>query len=142
MIREDSFFVTEMKYFYSVCSELEGILCREKKVTIDFYISPPQDTLLHPKEIQYRSGCVRFIVDFSWVWTQEAKYIECWPNTTSAWACWRRFDIPKERYGGVHPCYCEPAVHWGLLPASRLASRKYLLSKISKSVYDQYLVYI
>jgi hypothetical protein len=33
---------------------------------------------------------------------QEAKYVECWPNTTSAWAGWSRFDIPVDRYGGVH----------------------------------------
>jgi hypothetical protein len=25
--------------------------------------------------------------------SQEAKYIESWPNMTSAWAGWRRFDI-------------------------------------------------
>jgi hypothetical protein len=35
-------------------------------------------------------------------WTQEAKYVERWPNTTSAWAGWSRFDIPVDRYGGVH----------------------------------------
>ncbi len=35
--------------------------------------------------------------------TQEAKYVERWPNTTSAWAGWSRFDIPVDRYGGVHP---------------------------------------
>jgi hypothetical protein len=34
--------------------------------------------------------------------TQEAKYIEGWPSTTSAWAGWSRFDIPADRYGGVH----------------------------------------
>jgi hypothetical protein len=33
---------------------------------------------------------------------QEAKYVESWPNTTSAWAGWSRFDIPVNRYGGVH----------------------------------------
>jgi hypothetical protein len=33
---------------------------------------------------------------------QEAKYVERWPNTTSAWAGWSRFDIPVDRYGGVH----------------------------------------
>jgi hypothetical protein len=36
------------------------------------------------------------------VCTQEAKYVESWPNTTSAWAGWSRFDIPMDRYGGVH----------------------------------------
>jgi hypothetical protein len=30
---------------------------------------------------------------------QEAKYVERWPNTTSAWT---GFDIPVDRYGGVH----------------------------------------
>ncbi len=34
--------------------------------------------------------------------TQEAKYVESWPNTTSAWASWSRFDIPVDRYDGVH----------------------------------------
>ncbi len=34
--------------------------------------------------------------------TQEAKYIEGWLNTTSAWTGWSRFDILVDRYGGVH----------------------------------------
>ncbi len=34
--------------------------------------------------------------------TQEAKYVESWPNTTSAWAGWSRFAIPVDRYDGVH----------------------------------------
>ncbi len=33
--------------------------------------------------------------------TQEAKYVESWPSTNSAWAGWSRFDIPVDRYGGV-----------------------------------------
>jgi hypothetical protein len=33
---------------------------------------------------------------------QEAEYIECWPNTTSAWASWKGFDIPVAKHGGVH----------------------------------------
>ncbi len=36
------------------------------------------------------------------VLTQEDKYVESWPNTTSAWAGWSRFDTPVDRYGGVH----------------------------------------
>ncbi len=36
------------------------------------------------------------------VTSQEAKYVESWPNTTSAWASWSRFDIPVNRYDGVH----------------------------------------
>jgi hypothetical protein len=34
--------------------------------------------------------------------TQEAKYVESWPSTTSAWAGWSRFDIPMDRYGVVY----------------------------------------
>jgi hypothetical protein len=34
--------------------------------------------------------------------TKEAKYVESWPKMTSAWAGWSRFDIPVDRYGGVH----------------------------------------
>jgi hypothetical protein len=34
--------------------------------------------------------------------TQEAKYVESWPNTTSAWAGWSIFYISLDRYGGVH----------------------------------------
>jgi hypothetical protein len=37
------------------------------------------------------------------VLTQEAKYVEGCPNTTSAWAGCSRFDILVDRYGGVHP---------------------------------------
>jgi hypothetical protein len=33
---------------------------------------------------------------------QEAKKVEGWPNMTSAWAGWSRFDIPVGRYGGIH----------------------------------------
>jgi hypothetical protein len=38
----------------------------------------------------------------SMVLRQEAKYVERWPSTTSAWAGWSRFDIPVDRYGRVH----------------------------------------
>jgi hypothetical protein len=37
-----------------------------------------------------------------YVRNQEAKYVESWPNTTSAWAGRNRFEIPVDRYGGVH----------------------------------------
>ncbi len=40
---------------------------------------------------------------------QEAKYVEGWPNTTSAWAGWSRFDIPVDRYGGVHSLLLWPS---------------------------------
>ncbi len=50
---------------------------------------------------------------------QEAKYVERWPNTTSAWAGLSRFDIPVNRYGGVHSlliCTSSPlgfpTCHW------------------------------
>ncbi len=33
--------------------------------------------------------------------TPEAKYIERWPSTTSAWAGSRGFDILEKRYSGV-----------------------------------------
>jgi hypothetical protein len=33
---------------------------------------------------------------------QEAKYVEGWPSTTSARPGWSRFDIPVDRYPGVH----------------------------------------
>jgi tetratricopeptide (TPR) repeat protein len=33
--------------------------------------------------------------------TQETKYVESWPNTTSAWAGLIGFDIPVDRYNGV-----------------------------------------
>ncbi len=34
--------------------------------------------------------------------TPEAKYVESWPSTTSAWAGWNRFYIAVDKYGGVH----------------------------------------
>jgi hypothetical protein len=33
---------------------------------------------------------------------QGAKYVEGWPNTTSACAGWSRFDIPVDRSDGVN----------------------------------------
>jgi hypothetical protein len=60
---------------------------------------------------------------------QEAKYVERWPNTTSAWAGWSRFDNPVDSYSGVHSLLSAPAVYWGLLPATRLASRKILIQQ-------------
>ncbi len=70
--------------------------------------------------------------------TQEAKYEESWPNTASAWASWRRFDIPVDRYDWVHSLLRCTGVSYLLLgnPAG-----KYLLSKISKSGQGQHSVY-
>jgi hypothetical protein len=45
--------------------------------------------------------CQFFVLKVSFL-TQEAKYVERWPNMTSAWAAWSRFDIPVDRYVGVH----------------------------------------
>ncbi len=48
------------------------------------------------------TGILTRMMLFAAVLTQEAKYVEGWPSTTSAWAGWSRFDIPVDRYGGVH----------------------------------------
>jgi hypothetical protein len=34
--------------------------------------------------------------------TQEAKYVESWPNTISSWTGWSRFDIPVDRHCRIH----------------------------------------
>jgi hypothetical protein len=54
-----------------------------------------------------------------WGGIQEAKYGESWPNTTTAWAGLSRFDIPVDRYGGVHSLLIctssilgSPTCHW------------------------------
>ncbi len=54
--------------------------------------------------VQYSSGNLytQYFVQLFLGLTQEAKNVESWPNTTSAWAGWSRFDIPVDRYGGVH----------------------------------------
>jgi hypothetical protein len=39
------------------------------------------------------------------------------------------------------PCYGGPAEHWGLLPATRLASRKILIEQDIKSGQGQHSVY-
>ncbi len=73
--------------------------------------------------------------------TQEAKYVERWPNTTSAWAGLRRFDIPVNRYGEVHTlliCTSSPlgfpTCHWA-------SQQDNTLSKISKSGQGQHSGY-
>ncbi len=53
----------------------------------------------------YRTQCTqlqRTVLYTTTVHTQEAKYVERWPSTTSAWADWSRFDVAVDRYGGVH----------------------------------------
>jgi hypothetical protein len=76
--------------------------------------------------------------------TQEAKYVESWPNSTSAWAGWSRFDSPVDRYGGVQyiPCYSAPAAHWSLLPVTRPASRKILSEKNISRGQGQHSMYL
>ncbi len=45
----------------------------------------------------------------------EAKYVERWPSTTSAWAGWNRFDIPVDRHGGIHSLLRWPSrILWSL----------------------------
>jgi hypothetical protein len=64
--------------------------------------------------------------------SQEAKYVERWPNTTSAWAGWSRFYIPVDRYGGVHSqliCTSIALGAGGRLPATRLVSREILIEQ-------------
>jgi hypothetical protein len=63
------------------------------------------------------------------VCTQEAKYIESWPNTTSALAGWGRFDIPVDRYGGVRtfPATLYQQYTGVSYLLNRLASRKILI---------------
>jgi hypothetical protein len=46
------------------------------------------------------------------------KKIESWPNKILAWANWRRFNIPMDRYEEYIPCYSAPAVHWSFLPVT------------------------
>jgi hypothetical protein len=60
-------------------------------------------------------------------------YVESWPNTTSAWAGWSRFDIPVDRYGGVHSLLHCTSITLGLLPATRLASRNILIEQNLKN---------
>jgi hypothetical protein len=64
-----------------------------------------------------------------WVVSQEAKYVESWPNTTCALAGWSRFDIPVDRYGGAHSLLLCTRITLGLLPATRLAIREILLEQ-------------
>ncbi len=68
----------------------------------------------------------------------QAKYVEGQPNTTFAWAGWSRFDIPVDRYGGVHSqLICtsitlgSPTCHQCLLPLRRVheIKRMYLASR-------------
>ncbi len=60
-------------------------------------------------------ACLIFLTGSS----QEAKYVEHWPNTASARAGWSRFDISVDRYGRVRSqLICtsrtlgSPTCHW------------------------------
>ncbi len=92
--------------------------------------------------VKFTQGRIRLAPSNS-VESQETKYVERWPSTTSAWAGWSRFNIPVDRYGGVHSLLRWPSrtlgsltCHWAI--ASRI---KYLLSKISKSGQGHHSVY-
>ncbi len=80
----------------------------------------------------YSAYCTYFRVE-SRIWdatpAQEAKYVERWPSTTSAWAGWSRYDIPVDRYGGVHSLLICTIGILDLLPATGLASRKILIQQ-------------
>jgi hypothetical protein len=70
---------------------------KEKNPTYEFW--RPNKFTLH----MYSTVCYVHIQASRYKYrTQEAKYVESWPNTTSARAGWSRFDIPMDRYGGVH----------------------------------------
>jgi hypothetical protein len=52
---------------------------------------------------------MQYLVGQGWGWgrgeagiPQGVKYVESWPTTSAAWAGCSRFDIPVDRYGGVH----------------------------------------
>jgi hypothetical protein len=64
---------------------------------------------------------------------QEAKYLERWPSTTSAWAGWSRLIFLWIGMLEYMPCYGASAEHWGPLPATRLASRKILIEQHIKN---------
>ncbi len=72
---------------------------------------------------------------------QEAKYIERWPNTTSAWAGWSKFDIPVDRYGRVHSLLICTSSLLGFPTWHQASIGKYLLNKISKSRQGQHSGY-
>jgi hypothetical protein len=61
--------------------------------------------------------------------SQEAIYIDCWPNTSSAWTGWRRFYILVDISDGVHYLQLCTTVNRSLLPVTRLASRKILIEQ-------------
>ncbi len=74
--------------------------------------------------------CTSFLSDVAIALTQEAKYVESWPNTTSPCSGWSRLDIPVDRYGGVHSLLlCTSSTLGCLLPATRLASRILLIKQ-------------
>jgi hypothetical protein len=60
---------------------------------------------------------------------QEAKYVESWPNTTSAWADRGRFYIPADKPNRVHSLLICTGCTLRLLPLSGLDSRKILIEQ-------------
>ncbi len=64
----------------------------------------------------------------------------------SAWAGWRRYDIPVDRYDGVRTRTFPAAVHQqytgDCYSSLGYPAGKYLLSKISKGGQGQHYVYL
>jgi hypothetical protein len=73
-------------------------ICTSSKVNrLTGLVNP---TRTYPLEKGFSRTCVQTVQLLDT--TQEAKYVERWPSSTSAWAGWSRFDIPVDRYAGVH----------------------------------------
>jgi hypothetical protein len=73
---------------------------------------------------------------------QEAKYVESWPSTTSAWAGWSRFDILVDRSYGVHSQLICTSITLGssTVSATGLASRKILTEQNIKKWPSLYVL--
>ncbi len=87
---------------------------------------------IHPSSLaQEQLSRRRYLLRLRWspkrLNTQRAGPIRLLPGLAGA-------DLIFQWIGMVEyiPCYSAPAVHWDLLPATRLQAGKYLLSKISK----------
>jgi hypothetical protein len=53
--------------------------------------------------MKYHSALCDYFTDVEVYSYKRLSYtVECWPDTTSAWASWGKFDIPVGRCDGVH----------------------------------------
>jgi hypothetical protein len=89
--------------FFITCSKfgLKSNLWNSSEVEKLFFL---KKFLINPREdVHYSMSRAYFLRNpfFNYECPQEAKYVESWPSTTSAWASWS-FVIPVDRYGGVH----------------------------------------